>query len=160
MCLLVRPEHRSDTGSAWYLSGTTIPHTNPPRTGIEETTRVETPDITAIPGYTAGTWVADAVHSEVGFSVRHMMVSNVRGRFTDFEATITMAPNPLDSTATATIRLGSVETGNAKRDEDLRSGGFLDVENHPEMTFSSTGVRAGDGVFFLDRWEEHTSELQ
>ncbi|ONI91987.1 hypothetical protein ALI144C_00215 [Actinosynnema sp. ALI-1.44] len=111
---------------------------------------METSDTATVPGYTAGTWVADTIHSEVGFSVRHMMVSNVRGRFTDFDATITLAPDPLDSTATAAIRLESIETGNPKRDDDLRSGGFLDVKNHPEMTFSSTGVRAGDGVFFLD----------
>jgi polyisoprenoid-binding protein YceI len=104
----------------------------------------------SIPGYTVGTWVADPIHSEIGFSVRHMMVSNVRGRFGEFEATITTAPNPLDSTATATIQLGSVATGNDKRDEDLRSGGFLNVEKYPTMTFSSTGVRADGDTFLLD----------
>lgn len=105
---------------------------------------------TAIPGYTVGTWVADPIHSEVGFSVRHMMVSNVRGRFAEFEATVTTAPNPLESTATATIKLASITTGNDQRDADLRTEGFLNVEKYPDMTFGSTGVRTADDGFLLD----------
>ncbi|MFC4855888.1 YceI family protein [Actinophytocola glycyrrhizae] len=108
------------------------------------------PDTATIPGYTVGTWVADPVHSEIGFSVRHMMVSNVRGRFAEFEATVTTAPNPLDSTATATINLASISTGNDARDEDLRGEGFLNVEKYPTMTFVSTGVRVDGDTFLLD----------
>lgn len=111
---------------------------------------METPDITTVPGYTVGTWVADPVHSEIGFSVRHMMVSNVRGRFAEFEATITTAANPLESTATATIKLASVNTGNGRRNDDLRGEGFLNVEKYPDMTFSSTAVRPDGDVFLLD----------
>ena len=111
---------------------------------------METPKIAAIPGYTPGKWVADPIHSEVGFSVRHMMVSNVRGRFTEFEVEVVMADDPLDSQVSATIQLASVETGNARRDDDLRSGGFLDVANHPTMTFTSTAVRADGEGFLLD----------
>lgn len=111
---------------------------------------MEEPDIATVPGYTVGTWVADPIHSEIGFSVRHMMVSNVRGRFAEFEATITTAPNPLESTATAKVKLASVSTGNDRRDEDLRGEGFLNVEKYPDMTFSSTGVRADGDNFLLD----------
>jgi len=103
-----------------------------------------------IEGYRAGTWVVDPVHSEIGFSVRHMMVSNVRGRFTSFEAVIVTAESVLDSTATATVTMTSVSTGNDKRDDDLRSAGFFDVDAHPEMTFNSTGVRADDDGLLLD----------
>ncbi len=61
-----------------------------------------------IPGYIAGTWEIDPVHSHVGFVARHLMVSKVRGNFTKFEGQIVTAENPLESTATATIDLASV----------------------------------------------------
>ncbi len=101
---------------------------------------------TAIPGYTAGTWTIDPVHSEVGFTVRHMMVSKVRGRFTSFSGEIVTGADPLDSSVTAEIALDSIVTGQEQRDAHIRSADFFDVENHPTMTYRSTGVRAhGDG---------------
>jgi polyisoprenoid-binding protein YceI len=101
---------------------------------------------TEIPGYVAGTWTIDPVHSEVSFVVRHMMVSKVRGRFDKFEGTIVTGPNPLESTVNATIDLSSVNTGEPNRDNHIRSGDFFDVEKHPNMTFRSTGLRpAGEG---------------
>jgi len=103
-----------------------------------------------IPGYVAGTWAIDPVHSEVSFVVRHMMVSKVRGRFDKFEGTITTAPNPLDSTVNASIDLSSVNTGEPNRDNHIRSADFFEVESHPHMTFRSTGVRADGGDFLLD----------
>jgi polyisoprenoid-binding protein YceI len=103
-----------------------------------------------IPGYVAGTWAIDPVHSEVSFVVRHMMVSKVRGRFDKFEGTITTAPNPLDSTVSATIDLSSVNTGEPNRDNHIRSADFFEVESHPHMTFRSTGVRADGGDFLVD----------
>ena len=75
-----------------------------------------------IPGYIAGTWDLDPVHSHAGFAARHMMVSKVRGRFDTFEAQIVTAEDPLQSTATATVDMNSVNTGNETRDNDLRSG--------------------------------------
>jgi len=100
----------------------------------------------AIPGYTAGTWTIDPVHSEVGFSVRHMMVSKVRGRFTSFSGEIVTGADPLDSSVTAEIALDSIVTGQEQRDAHIRSADFFDVENHPTMTYHSTGLRAhGDG---------------
>ena len=105
-----------------------------------------TDTLTGIPGYTAGTWTIDPVHSEVGFSVRHMMVSKVRGRFTAFSGEIVTGADPLDSSVTAEIALDSIVTGQEQRDAHIRSSDFFDVENHPTMTYRSTGVRQhGDG---------------
>ena len=102
------------------------------------------------PGYVTGTWTIDPVHSEVGFSVRHMMVSKVRGKFTNFEGSVVTGENPLDSSVTATVDLGSIDTGNADRDKHIRSADFFDVDAHASMTFTSTGVRADGGNYFLD----------
>jgi polyisoprenoid-binding protein YceI len=99
-----------------------------------------------IPGYVAGTWAIDPVHSEVGFSVRHMMVSKVRGKFTKFSGELVTAENPLESSVSAEIDLSSIETGAEQRDAHLRSPDFFDTANHPVMTYRSTGIRAkGDG---------------
>lgn len=103
-----------------------------------------------IPGYTAGTWTIDPVHSEVGFTVRHMMVSKVRGKFTSFSGVIVTGADPLDSSVTAEIDLSSVTTGNDQRDAHIRSADFFEVERYPAMTFRSSGVREqGDG-YILD----------
>jgi polyisoprenoid-binding protein YceI len=103
-----------------------------------------------LPGYVAGTWTIDPVHSEVSFTVRHMMVSKVRGRFDKFEGTITTAPDPLQSGVTATVDLGSVNTGNETRDGHIRSEDFFHTEKHPTMTFRSTGIRPDGSDFLLD----------
>ncbi len=105
---------------------------------------------TAIPGYVAGTWDIDPVHTEIGFAARHMMVSKVRGRFAKFSGQIVTAPNPLESSATAEIDLSSITTGNEQRDNHIRSADFFDVENYPTMTYRSTGVRVEDGEYILD----------
>jgi polyisoprenoid-binding protein YceI len=103
-----------------------------------------------IPGYVAGTWTIDPVHSEVGFSVRHMMVSKVRGKFSKFSGELVTAEDPLASSVTAEIDLSSIDTGAEQRDGHLRSPDFFDTENHPVMTYRSTGIRAkGDG-YVLD----------
>jgi polyisoprenoid-binding protein YceI len=103
-----------------------------------------------IPGYVAGSWTIDPVHSEVSFVVRHMMVSKVRGRFDKFEGTITTAENPLASTVTADVDLGSVNTGNETRDNHIRSEDFFHIEKHPTMTFRSAGIRPDGDEFLLD----------
>jgi polyisoprenoid-binding protein YceI len=103
-----------------------------------------------VPGYVAGTWDIDAVHSHVGFMARHLMVSKVRGSFTKFEGEITTAEDPLASSATATIDMTSLATGNETRDDDVKGERFLDVASHPTMTYRSTGARADDEGFVLD----------
>ena len=98
-----------------------------------------------IPGYVVGTWDIDAAHSTVGFSVRHMMVSKVRGYFRDFAGELVTAENPAESSVTATIELPSIDTRQEQRDAHIRSADFFDVDNHPQMTFRSTAVRT-DGA--------------
>ena len=105
---------------------------------------------TSIPGYQAATWSIDPVHSEVGFSVRHMMVSKVRGRFTSFSGQIVTGEDPLQSSVTAEIDLGSINTGQEQRDEHIKSADFFEVETYPTMTYKSTGVRIEDGEYVLD----------
>jgi polyisoprenoid-binding protein YceI len=107
-------------------------------------------EATSIPGYVAGKWTIDPVHSEVGFSVRHMMVSKVRGKFTAFSGEIVTGESPADSSVTAEIGLASIDTGNEQRDAHIKSADFFEVEIHPTMTYKSTAVRAGGGDFVLD----------
>ena len=106
--------------------------------------------LTGIPGYVAGTWSIDPVHSEVGFAARHMMVSKVRGRFRTFSGQLVTGENPLDSSVTAEIDMSSIDTGNEQRDGHIRSADFFEVENHPTMTYRSTGVRRNGDGFILD----------
>jgi polyisoprenoid-binding protein YceI len=105
---------------------------------------------TRIPGYTAGRWVVDQVHSDISFTARHMMVSKVRGHFRDFEGEIVTAEDPRDSQVTATIQVASVDTNNEGRDNHVRSGDFFDVANHPTAAYRSTGLVEQDGDFVLD----------
>jgi polyisoprenoid-binding protein YceI len=105
---------------------------------------------TTIPGYIAGTWDLDASHSEVGFSVRHLMVSKVRGRFNTVTGELVTGANPLESSVTATIDLNSIVTGDEGRDNHLRSADFFDVANHPTMTYRSSGVREEGDHYVVD----------
>lgn len=95
---------------------------------------------TTFPGLMPGIWVIDPGHSDVGFTVRHLM-SKVRGQFRDFEGRLTIADNPLESSVSASIELSSVDTRNEDRDNHLRSADFFSVETSPKMTFHSTGIR-------------------
>lgn len=102
---------------------------------------------TVLPGYVAGTWDIDAAHSDVSFSVRHMMVSKVRGRFNGVSGRIVTGDDLLDSSVTAEIDVTSFDTGNPQRDEHVRSADFLHATQYPTMTYRSTGVRRdGDNL--------------
>ncbi|WBB61223.1 YceI family protein [Streptomyces sp. WMMC500] len=105
---------------------------------------------TSIPGYRAGLWEIDPVHSDVSFTVRHMMVSKVRGRFGTFSGEIVTGDDVTDSSVTASIDPASVDTGSDLRDKDLRSANFFDVTNYPIWTFRSTGVRPDGDRFVVD----------
>jgi polyisoprenoid-binding protein YceI len=95
-----------------------------------------------------GTYELDPTHSHVGFSVRHLMVSSVRGRFASFRGTLTVAEDPSASSVVAEIDAASIDTGDPQRDAHLRSAEFLDVERYPTITYRSTAVRPDGG----DRW--------
>jgi len=104
----------------------------------------------SIPGYVAGTWDIDPVHSEIGFSVRHMMVSKVRGRFTKFSGQLVTGTTPTDSSVTAEIDLASIDTGNDQRDAHIRSADFFEADKYTLMTYRSTGMRVEDGEYVVD----------
>ncbi len=106
-------------------------------------------EATGISQLEPGTWQVDASHSSVEFTARHLMVSKVRGRFTSFSGTIEIAEDPLQSSLQASIELASVETHDEKRDAHLRSADFFDVENHPQMTLVSTGIRPDGDDYVL-----------
>ena len=103
-----------------------------------------------VPGYKAGTSVLDPAHSEVTFSVRHMMISKVRGEFGLKSATIEAPANPLEAKVTASVDAASISTGDQNRDNHLRSADFFDVETYPTIDFVSTGVRYEGGDFLVD----------
>ena len=94
---------------------------------------------------TPGRWSVDPAHTKVGFVARHMMVTKVRGSFTDYSADIIVADDPLQSTINVEVQMASVNTGDDTRDGHLRTNDFFDIENHPTMTLRSTGFeRKGD----------------
>ncbi|WP_375431506.1 YceI family protein [uncultured Friedmanniella sp.] len=100
---------------------------------------------TVASGLKAGTWTIDPAHSNVGFTVRHLM-SKVRGTFTDFSGQITTTEDLLGSSVSVTITSSSINTNNAQRDGHLQSADFFDPEAGQELVFTSTGVReSGDG---------------
>jgi polyisoprenoid-binding protein YceI len=96
-----------------------------------------------------GRYGLDPSHSHVGFTVRHAMVSKVRGRFAEVSGSIVIGEDPTASSVTVEIPAGSIDTRDEQRDGHLRSPDFLDVEQFPALTFRSTSVRpAGSG-----RWQ-------
>ena len=97
----------------------------------------------------AGTYVLDAAHQRVGFVVRHLMVSKVRGNFAEATATITVGEDPLQSSVTASIATASVFTGQPDRDNHLRTGDFFEAEKYPTIEYRSTGIKSWDGNEFV-----------
>jgi polyisoprenoid-binding protein YceI len=88
-----------------------------------------------------GTYDIDVSHTRLGFAVRHMAVSKVRGEFKEFSGTLELAENPVDSKISVTIQAATVETKDENRDNHLRTNDFFDVDKHPIWTFISTVIR-------------------
>jgi len=103
----------------------------------------------AAPGYVTGTWQIDPAHSDVSFSVRHMMVSKVKGHFRTFSGTIVTAENPLASSVTAEIDASTIDTNQEQRDNHIRSADFFEVEKYPTITFTSTSVEPKGDDFLV-----------
>ena len=97
----------------------------------------------------AGTWAIDPAHSSIEFSVRHLMVSKVRGRFDNFSGAVVVAEDGTPSVA-AEIAVDSVSSANEQRDGHIKSADFFDVEKYPTASFTSTGVRADGDRYVLD----------
>jgi polyisoprenoid-binding protein YceI len=115
-------------------------------TAIAPTRKVDGTEVPA-----PGTYTLDASHSEVGFSVRHVMVSKTKGRFADVEGTIVIGEDPLDSSVEVTIQAASIDTRDDGRDTHLRSPDFLDVESFPTLTYVSRSVQpAGKGRWTVE----------
>ncbi|MDJ0394718.1 YceI family protein [Rhodococcus sp. G-MC3] len=102
----------------------------------------------ALPELSAGTWNIDAAHSTVGFTVRHLVVSKVRGRFQNFSGSITVAEDGTPS-VNAEIDVTSITTDNEQRDGHLKTADFFEVEKFPTATFTSTSVKADGGDFIV-----------
>jgi polyisoprenoid-binding protein YceI len=96
-----------------------------------------------------GTWAIDPVHSSIEFSVRHLMVSKVRGAFETFSGTITIAPVST-AAVTAEIDVTSLSTGNEQRDKHVKSADFFDAQRYPVASFTSTSVRPNGEAYLLD----------
>src|SRR4051812_9809566 len=95
----------------------------------------------ATPETTRTTWAIDPSHSNVEFSVRHLMISSVKGRFTDVQGTVAIdEANPSDSVVEVTIGAASIDTREPQRDAHLRSADFFETEAHPSLTFRSRSI--------------------
>jgi polyisoprenoid-binding protein YceI len=106
---------------------------------------MSTTTITAIP---TGTWNVDASHSSVDFRVKHLGISTVRGSFREFEGKLDVGDDITTSKATGTIKAASIDTGEPKRDEHLRSADFFDADSYPDITFESTSIEVIDDEEF------------
>ena len=95
-----------------------------------------------------GTWKVDPSHSSIAFEVKHMKIATVRGSFKEFEGTLEAAEDWHDSRAWGSVKVASIDTGNADRDEHLRSPDFFDADRYPEATFVSTRVEHVEGGRF------------
>lgn len=98
---------------------------------------------------TPGTWTIDAAHSSVAFSVKHLMISKVRGSFSGFSGTVTVPEDRLATTVEVTIDPATVNTADANRDAHLKNGDFFDAEQFPSWKFVSKGIRVDGNDYVL-----------
>src|ERR1700712_4483376 len=97
-----------------------------------------------------GRWAVDTNHSSIGFSIRHLGVSKVRGRFTRFDADVVIGATLDTSSVAATIDMASIDTANADRDAHVLSPDIIDVAQRPTMEFRSTRVRGAGSEYQVD----------
>lgn len=111
----------------------------------------------AAPAWSADTYQIDPVHTWIGFSVRHMVVTNVQGRFKEFSGTILYDPEDITrSSVSVTIQAASLDTENQDRDNHLRSADFFDAANHPTLSFESKRIeKRGDAYVCLGTLTMH-----
>jgi polyisoprenoid-binding protein YceI len=101
-------------------------------------------------GTLTGAYDIDPTHSRLGFAAKHAMVATVRGQFTDYAGDVFLdEENPANSRIRLEIKTASVESGNADRDQHLRTGDFFDVETYPTIVFESTKVEKTDDLYTL-----------
>jgi polyisoprenoid-binding protein YceI len=97
---------------------------------------------------TSTTWRIDPAHTTVEFAAKHLMITTVKGRFSDVEGEIVISDaDPSKSSVTATIKAASIDTRTTQRDDHLRSADFLDAANFPELTFKSTRIMGEKSEF-------------
>lgn len=100
-----------------------------------------------------GTFVIDPAHTRVGFVAKHLMVTKVRGSFGEVEGVVTVPADPTQASAEATMQSASITTGSPDRDAHLKSGDFLQIEEHPTVTYRSTGISGVKGDVFTVQGE-------
>ncbi|HVK21899.1 MAG TPA: YceI family protein [Actinokineospora sp.] len=111
---------------------------------------MSTPTLTEIPGFIAGTWDIDASHSDVGFTVRHLVVTKVRGRFDGVSGHLVTTDDLATASVEVVIDLNTINTHSEHRDNHLKGADFFEVETYPTMTYRGTGVRAHGDKYVLD----------
>lgn len=104
-------------------------------------------DLTEVQALTPGTWTIDVAHSSIEVVARHMMVTKVRGRFDEFSGAIHVAEDRSASWAEATIKTASINTNQEQRDAHLVSPDFLNTDEFPEITFTSTKLEGSGGKY-------------
>ena len=102
-----------------------------------------------------GTWTVDPAHSTVGFSVKHLGIATVRGRFEEFEGTLEIGEDLTAARAYGTAQVSSINTDEPARDEHLRSADFFGAESNPELRFESTAIRPARRGHLRDRGRPH-----
>jgi polyisoprenoid-binding protein YceI len=108
-----------------------------------------TPTNVALP-LAPGRWAVDSNHSSIGFTIRHLGVSKVRGRFTRFDADVVIGPTLDTTTVNATVDVASIDTANADRDAHVLSPDIIDVARRPTMVFRSTSIAGAGSEYQID----------